>query len=142
MDNIYNIEEAIGVIEDLINVWRPVWLPFLYNKQHNQEYYNKTEEGKKDLQYIREKFVTKDLPIFLKYISDLIDKHGNGQYLASIEEPTIADCLAIPLLRNFTKGTLDYIPSSCLDTYPKIINYMKRFCSLEPIKGRYTDGVH
>jgi prostaglandin-H2 D-isomerase / glutathione transferase len=144
MDRIFDIEEAIGVVEDLVRVFYPVWLPFLSNhdEEKNHEYYRNTEEGKKDLQRIREKFVTKELPVFLQYISDLIEKNGKGHFLASVDEPTIADCVAVPLLRGFTKGVVDYLPSSCLDQHPKIVAYIKRFCSLEPIRGRYTDGIY
>lgn len=144
IDKIFDVEEAIGVIEDFVNAWRPVWLPFLYNhnEQHNRDYYNQTEDGRKELQKIRVKFLTKSFPIFMKYISDLIDKRGQGQFLASVHAPTIADCYAVPLLRSFTKGNFDYIPTTCLDSYPKIIDYVKRFCSLEPIRGRYNDGIY
>jgi prostaglandin-H2 D-isomerase / glutathione transferase len=138
-EQLLDIEESIGVIEDMMQAWRPIMWPFLYS-HHTHEYYQ-TDEGKQELQPMREKFVQQQLPIFVQYLIDLMDQRGNGIWLASIEYPTIADCFAVPFLRGFTKGTYDFVPTNCLDKYPKIVEYIKRFCALEPIKGRYTDGV-
>lgn len=140
-DNILTIEEAIGILEDLVQIWRPVMWPWLYNANRTHDYYQ-TEDGKQELRPIREKFVQQQLPIFMKYLMDYMDQYGNGIWLASHTEPTIADCYAIPLLRAFTKGTYDFVPADCLNEYPKIIAYMKQFCALRPIQGRYTDGVY
>merc|ERR1711933_91884 len=89
---------------------------------------------------MRKKFIANELPKYLNYISDMIDRNG-GKWLVAGENPTLADCQAVPFLRSFTKGHIDHIETSCLDINPKVVAYVKRFCALPEIKGRYTNGL-
>ena len=100
-----------------------------------------TDDGKQVIQTKREKFVSDELPKYIKFLIALLQRNNN-QWLASIDTPTIADCVAVPFLRSLSSGRLDHIPATCLDTYPEIIEYIKRFCTLEPVKGRYTTGIY
>jgi glutathione S-transferase len=100
------------------------------------EGFGKTPEGQELCKTMRTKFVEEKLPVFLGHFQDMIEKHG-GAWLASKDAPTIADCLAVVNLRQFKKGHLDHVPTTCLDTHPKVVDYLERFCALEPIKGRY-----
>jgi glutathione S-transferase len=63
----------------------------------------------------------------------MITAHG-GKFLVRGEDPTIADCIAVPLLRSFTCGFIDHIDPKCLDGNPVIVKYIKDFCTLEPIQ--------
>ena len=139
---LYDIEEAIGLVEDL----QVAWAPNLYISMRPQTYgydegYSKTEEGQNKVKNMREAWIQKDLPQFLKWMEEMMERNG-GVWLASKDAPTIADCLAVPTLRNFSRGFIDYVPDDTLDAYPKIVAYIQRFCALEPIQGRYSDGIH
>ncbi len=89
---------------------------------------------------MRKKWVEEQLPKYLNFLSDLIEKNDGG-FLASNEAPTIADFKAIPMLRSFTRGHIDYISTDCLEVTPKIVDYIKKFCALQPLQGRYINGI-
>jgi prostaglandin-H2 D-isomerase / glutathione transferase len=137
-DKLLDIEEVIGVLEDMQQCLRST---MAVQKIGFPDGFYETEEGKEVKRALREKFVETDLPKYLGYLTNMIIKNTNC-WLASVDEPTIADCLAIPFLRSLTRGNLDYIPSTCLETHPDIVQYVKRFCSLDPIKGRYDSGLY
>ena len=136
-DKLLAIEEAIGVTEDLQRSWVPAFAP---SKKLVPEGFFDTEEGKLKIKQLREEFLAEDLPKFMKYLTALLQKNG-GKWLASSDEPTIADCFALPIIRAWTRGHVDYIPTTCLDPYPEIVDWIKRFCALEQIKGRYNNGI-
>lgn len=140
--SLYEIEEAIGLIKDMQDSWGPN----LYMGMRPQNYgypegYSKTDEGKELVKRMRDTWVQNELPQWLKFIESMIDKNG-GVWIASTDAPTIADCMAVPTLRNFSRDFIDYVPADTLNAYPKIVEYITRFVSLEPIKGRYSDGIH
>jgi prostaglandin-H2 D-isomerase / glutathione transferase len=137
-EKLLDIETAIGVMDDLNISWWPAFQP---HEDSHPEGFLKTTEGKNLIKKLREKFTSQDLPMYVKYITDLLKKNG-GKWLASNDEPTIADCYAVPMLRNFTRGHLDYVPTSCLDSSPEIVDYIQRFCALEQVKGRYNNGIY
>jgi glutathione S-transferase len=97
----------------------------------------KTDQGKSLVEKMRKDWIHTELPRFAQYLSNLMDKYGGGLWLAS-DGPTIADCKLIPLLLPLTRGYIDHISPHCLDDYPRLVEYMKRFCALDPIKGRYS----
>eukprot|EP00586_Coscinodiscus_wailesii_P022776 CAMPEP_0172496304 /NCGR_PEP_ID=MMETSP1066-20121228/84979_1 /TAXON_ID=671091 /ORGANISM="Coscinodiscus wailesii, Strain CCMP2513" /LENGTH=224 /DNA_ID=CAMNT_0013268527 /DNA_START=43 /DNA_END=717 /DNA_ORIENTATION=+ len=139
-NKLYDIEEAIGLIGDA----QKSWGPSLYIAMRPENYgypqgYNKSDEGIERIKTMRQNWIANELPRYLKYISDMIDKHG-GKWIAG-EEVTIADCLAAPFLRRFTVGGIDHVDANCLDGYPKIVEYIERFCALDGIKGRYKTGL-
>lgn len=110
-------------------------------KYGHPEGYPSTAEGQAKVKELREKWVADELPAFLDVISGMLEKNG-GSWLAGGDEPTIADCLAVPLLRGWTRGHVDNVPTTYLDEYPQVADYIKRFCGHEKIKGRYTDGLN
>jgi len=139
-DKLYDIEEAIGLIGDVQNSWSPsLYMAMRPEKFGYAQGYNKSEEGMEQIKTMRQNWIANELPKYLKYISDMIDKHG-GKWIAA-EEPTIADCLAVPFLRRFTVGGIDHVDADCLTCYPKIVEYIERFCALDGIKGRYKTGL-
>jgi glutathione S-transferase len=140
-DKLLEVEEAIGLIEDLIGSWTPALsISMKPTKYGYPAEYPKTEEGLKKILELRTDFVQNQLPVYLTYIENLISKHG-GKWLVAGDEPTIADCLTVATLRGFTRGHIDNVPTTCLDTHPKVVEYIKNFCALEPIQGRYNNGI-
>jgi glutathione S-transferase len=138
VEKLLAIEEAIGVVEDFLDEWRPRHSD-TPNDFFPEDFFG-SEEGKLLVKQVREKFVEKLLPKYMSYFTALLEKN-DGKWLASTDEPTIADCYAIPFIRQLTRGHIDHVPTTCLDGYPKIIDYIKRFCALEQVKGRYNNGV-
>ena len=136
----YAIEEALGVLQDFKNSWTPC----LYLTRNPQLYGHAadlSDDDKKALvKNVREYWLQDSLPRYLKDLQTLLDKH-NGVWLASSTAPTIADCVAVPFLRSFTKGHVDYVPTDVLDQYPAIKSYVQRFCATA-VPGRYKDGLH
>jgi glutathione S-transferase len=140
-EKLYEIEEAMGLVADFTRAW----MPSLYVSMRPQNFgypegFQSTDECKEITKALRNKFVETELPKYLKYLADMIDKNG-GKFLCG-DEPTIADCLAVPQLRGFSRGHIDHVPSDSLDVEPRIVEYIRRFCDLDGIKGRYADGVH
>ena len=140
-DKMYDIEEAIGIVEDLDRAFSVPRLAGM--KPETLGYpggHGKTEEGKELVKNLRTSFAQESLPKFLDLLTKLIESH-DGPFLVAGSDPTIADAVAIPLLRSFTRGFIDHIEPTCLDSHPVIVKYIKDFCALEEIKGRYNSGV-
>jgi len=139
----YEVEEAIGLIGDLQKAWTPmIYMGMRPETFGHPEGFSKTDDGQALIKQMRSKFVAEDLPKYLKFLADYIDAHGGGKFLCSAEKPTIADCLAVPTLRAFTRGHIDHVPTDCLGAEPRIVAYLERFVALPEIKGRYQDGIH
>jgi glutathione S-transferase len=141
-DKLFDIEEAIGLVEDLHRDFCPTMMvalrPATYGLPAD---FASTDEGKQKLRELREHFVNETIPSFMTRMSNMITAHG-GKFLVRGEDPTIADCIAIPLLRGFTCGFIDHVDPKCLDGNPVVVKYIKDFCALEPIQDRYTSGIH
>lgn len=140
-NKLFDIEEAIGIIEDLERAFRPAFYMGMNPSGFGYPAdFAKTDAGKKLIQELRETFVANELPKHLNRIQGLLQSH-DGKWLVAGDAPSIADCVAIPALRSFTRGHIDYIPSTVLDKYPAIVAYIKDFCALGPVQGRYTNGI-
>lgn len=140
-DKLLEIEEAIGLIEDMTGAWTPsMYIAMGPTKYGYPADFPKTEEGLNKIKEMRTAFVQTQLPLYLTYLETLMAKHG-GKWLVAGDDPTIADCLTVATLRTFTRGHMDHVPANCLDTNPKMVEYIKNFCALEPIQGRYNNGV-
>ena len=137
---LYQVEEAMGVVED----FRTSWAPCLYMtsapaKYGHPEGFFQTDAGKDAVKAIRELWVRESLPKFAGYLTGLLARNDN-KWLGSKDGPTLVDCVAVVFLRGFTRGHIDHVPTACLDAYPALVDYVKRFCALVP--GRFTDGLH
>ena len=140
--DVFAVEEAIGIVSDMMDKFIPsMYISMTPAVYGYPEDIAQTEEGKQTIKAMRERFLSQELPVYLKHLETLLARNGN-QFLASSDKPSIADCYAIPSLRSFTRGYLDHIPANSLDDYPLIVEYIKRFCALPEIQGRYTSGVH
>jgi glutathione S-transferase len=100
------------------------------------EDFSKTDEGKAKTKELRENFGTNTLPPFLTYLEQQIEANG-GKFLCG-DSPTIADCFALPTLRNFTKGHIDFLPVTCLEVNPKIVQYVKDMMAIPAIEKWYA----
>ena len=139
-EKLYDIEEAMGIVGDLQKAWELVlYIGIRPTAMGYEEGFNKTEKGQALIKSMREGFVGK-MPDYLGRLEGLIDKNG-GKWLVAGDDPTIADCMAVALLRVFTRGHVDYIDTKCLEVNPKVVDYCKRFCDLPQIKGRYDSGI-
>lgn len=139
---LYEVEEAMGVMGDVRNSWAPNL--YIGMQPENFGYgkdFPKTDEGKAKIKEMREAWVKNKMPTMLGHLTTLLKRHDN-QWLASTDFPTIADCDAVVFLRSFTKGHMEHVPTTVLEDYPELVTYVKRFCALPQIKGRYTDGLH
>lgn len=140
-EKLFDIEEAIGVLEDMNKSFTPcIYLAMRPQNFGYPEDFAKTIEGKAKIEEFRKNWVANELPKHLKYISDMIEKNG-GSWLVKGDKPTIADCKAASMLRNFTRGHIDHFDTKCLEINPTIVQYAKRFCDLDGVKGRYTNGI-
>jgi len=141
-EKLFEIEEAIGLVEDMNKSWTaPLYIGMRPHIFGYPEGYSKTEEGKEKVASMRKQWVEESLPKFIGFIEDKIEKSG-GKWLVEGDQPTIADCLLVPALRNFSRGHIDHVEANCLDKYPKIVDYIKRFCALPGVQGRYTTGIY
>jgi prostaglandin-H2 D-isomerase / glutathione transferase len=136
------VDEALGLVQDMEDSWAPcLFMNMFPTKYGHAEGFEKTEQCKEAVKAMRTDWIGKELPRFAKYFVELMDKNGGGLWLASPDGPTIADCKLIPALRSFTRGFYDHVSPQCLDDYPRLVEYIKRFCALKEVKGRYSD-VH
>ena len=141
-DRLYEVEEVLGVVDDLAQALFPTMVLNMSPERYGHPAgWSKTPEGQRGVQKLREKFVQDDLPRFLGYFTAFLEAHDN-QWLASTDGPTVADCSAIPMLRVLTIGFVDHVPTDCLKTHPAVVDYVRRFCALAPLAGRYTNGLH
>jgi glutathione S-transferase len=141
-ERLLDVEEAMGLVSDAHEARVPAMFLNIFPEMYGHPPgWNKTEEGQEIIKTMREKVVSEQIPKFMGYFTALLNKN-EGNWLASTEGPTLADCLAIPLLRSFSLGHMDYVPTNCLEEYPVIVGYVKRFCALPQINGRYHAGLH
>ncbi len=138
----YAVDEAIGIVGDMTDKINPsIYIsmyPEIYGHSANGV---DTEEGKHTIKIMRERFVKHDLPIYLKHFETLLARNGN-RFLASSEKPSIAGCYAVPSLRSFTRGYLEKNSSNCLDDHPLIVDYIRLFCALPEIHGRFMTRIY
>merc|ERR1719379_3376492 len=142
LDKAFEIEECMGLIQDLQTSWTPnLYISMAPQAYGHPEGFSKTEQGKELVEKMRQTWIEQQLPGFLKYLETKLETNG-GQFLCGTDQPTIADCYLVPILRNFTKGHIDYVDTECIQkNSPKLVEYVQRFCALPAIQGRYTSGL-
>ena len=141
-DRLFDIEEAVGIVEDMDRAfYTPRMVGMRPTAMGHAEGFSKTEEGQKVVKQLREAFVQNELPKYLERFTKMIEAN-KGPFLVEGEHPTIVDCIAVPLLRSFSRGFIDHVDPNCLDAYPVVVQYIKTFCALDGVKGRYDTGIH
>lgn len=140
-DKAFEIDEAIGLLDDMKNSFYPLQLMKMRPERfgHTKEFVS-SKEGEEKIAELRKKWIAESLPRYLSFIADMIEKSG-GKWLVQGNNPTIADAYAIPILRVLTTGVVDHVDPNCLDINPVVVEYVKNFCALPQVKGRYSKGL-
>jgi glutathione S-transferase len=143
-DKLYDVEEALGLLDDFDRAREPAIVINMFPEWYGYAPgWNKTEEGQATVKALRAKLVGEILPEYAAHLEQMLAKYGPEGWLASPSDsgPTLADCVAVPILRYLTLGVADHVPADCLDKYPALVDYVKRFCSLPQVAGRYSKGL-
>lgn len=129
------IEETIGLIDDYSRSLQPcVYISMRPEMYGYPEDMDSVKKGELIIR-LREKWIMEELPKFMKFFGDQIDKSGaflNG------EKPTIADCALVPQLRQLASGKLDHFPETVLDGYPVMKAYLERFLAIPQVAAWYS----
>jgi len=133
MDRI-KVEEALGVLGDFDRSWSPNFHVSRNPQKFGLDIEVNSDEHKALIKKMREKWMKEELPDLMKNMQLLLEK--NGGFLAG-GALTIADCQALPMLRNFTRGIVDYIPKDVFDAFPAISSYLDRVMSVPEIGEWY-----
>lgn len=132
------VNEALGVLEDL---FRSALGRFFLARDptafgHEDEV-KESEEGKAMIKKMHDKWVSEELPKFIGFIEKLLEQNG-GDFLASKDFPTIADCFAVSLLNEMENGFLSFVPSGYLDSSPAVKAYVQRFMEIPEVVQWYS----
>eukprot|EP00301_Raphidiophrys_heterophryoidea_P020938 c5505_g1_i1.p1 GENE.c5505_g1_i1~~c5505_g1_i1.p1 ORF type:complete len:264 (+),score=80.77 c5505_g1_i1:37-792(+) len=120
------VDEVMGLVDDFVNALRPS-LAVGRDPELNEE------QKKEKIKVVRTKFVTEEIPKFMGYFERLLQDNGSGYFVS--DSPTIADLVVNALVAWFAKGTLDHIPTNCIDAYPLIAAHYNRINSLPQIQA-------
>jgi len=129
------VEEVLGLCADMVKAWYPAF--YMGMKPTNfghAEGFEKTPEGQELVKKLRSEFVLEVLPKFLGWFSDYLSNHD---FLAG-NAITIADLSLFTTLVHYQSGVIDHVPTTCLDAYPKIVQWIARINALPRIAGWYA----
>lgn len=129
---LFKIEEMLGLGGDFSRAW----MPCLYIGMRHTAYGHpeKWDDKAKVVQEMREKFVADELPKYMAFFTNELEKSGG--FLCG-PKPTIADCAIYPQLHYFQRGVADHVPKECLDGYPVVIAWLARFRALPELQKHY-----
>eukprot|EP00667_Euglena_gracilis_P016269 EG_transcript_17007 len=128
------IDEAIGLVADLARAWAPsLYIAMKPSAFGYPADFQKTEEGQRVVKAVRTDFVAGDLKRFFGYFERLL---GDGAFITG-DAPTIADCTLVPMLRGFLRGTIEHVPTTCMEEHPKLKAYIDRFMALPRVAEWY-----
>lgn len=133
------VDQVLGVLDDLYRAWYP---KLLFNPPAYGHPEDASAESVGDFKKrAREHFVANDLPKFLTYLSNLLKANApeGGEAFLCGEHPTIADCRAAPMLKRYTMGYIDHVPTTCLDGCAPVKAWLARFYALPKVKAYYDD---
>merc|ERR1712130_594646 len=85
---------------------------------------------------MREKFIANSLPDQLNNIVKLLE--GNGGKYACGDTFTIADLAFLRMFRHMTGGFVDHVPKTCLDTHPRVVQYMNEIMAVPEFAAWYA----
>ena len=120
------IEMVLGLVGDMARSWRPCL--YVGMRPEKFGYPPKSEWADADvvIKKLREDFLREELPRYMGYLADMIEKDGGrGGYLTG-EELTIADISAYQQVSYFRKGIADHVPKDCLEQFPVIMAWLGR----------------
>ena len=134
-DKLLEIEEAIGMVEDVDRAWRPPVAVALSPADFGYPAdFKGSDEHKAVVKAVREKFVREDLA---KWGGILEKRLGGGAFLCG-DTPTVADCYLVPILNRMTCGQVDHVPQDCLKPYPAVVAYVERFMAIPEVQAWYS----
>lgn len=131
--------DAEGIIGLAGDIQRALTLPlYLGYSAANMGHGDKSPEEIAALQKTLREALVKDGSQLLVYFGEL-DKElkANGTGFAAGDKPSIADAYLLPVLRNFTNGALDPVPTTVLDKYEGIQKFLKTQYAIPAIKAHY-----
>lgn len=131
-DKMFVVEEALGLVDDLQKAWSPSL--YLGLRHTAFGYPEEWTEKASTVERLRKNFLANDLPKFMGFFSDKLEK--SGAFLCG-DKPTIADLTLLPQLRYFTQGSADYVPKDCLAPYTTVLEWMDRMYAIPQIKAWY-----
>lgn len=141
-DAMFDIEEVLGLVDDMQTEWA-IWFTRMKRQPekfgHSKEYIE-SEEGKKLVKNMCQKFMRESFPMYIRSFAKMIEKNGNKWVLQG-DNPTIADCRLFAFLRVFSTGKIEHLHPNSLNINKTITSYVRRFAALEGVKGRYKVGI-
>lgn len=132
-DALQEIEEVIGLSEDLAKEWSPC---MYLNMGRHTKFGHPEEWPQKDdtVKRLRELFAAETLPRFMGFFTGRLNK--TGAFLAG-SKPTIVDFQVLAQLRYWANGVADHVPKDCLEKFPAILEWMNRMYTIPQIKAWY-----
>jgi glutathione S-transferase len=92
--------------------------------------------GQATVKKIREEWVSKDLPRYMRFLTAALEQNG-GPFLAG-SSITLADVWWLPRIRYLTKGIASHVPATCLEGYPEVLAWKDRMMSEPKIAAWYA----
>jgi glutathione S-transferase len=136
-DKLFVVEEALGIVEDLQQSWKPSQYvgmrPEMLGHPAGADWDPEQKAAK--VKEMREKFLAQSLPNHLDNLAKHIEKNGGGFLCGS--SLTLADLQLLTQLRYFSNGIADHIPADCLEQSPAITAYLGRVYEVPQIKAWY-----
>lgn len=130
------IEEVLGLLDDLRAAWQPC--VDVASKPEAYGYKADLSSEQKDVlaKRLRTRFLAETLPRFLGFFTTHIEAHGG--FFLNGDEPTIADCTALPQFQYFASGVADHVPADCLEPFPTITDYVDRMMNIPAVRAYYA----
>mmetsp|Transcript_107889 Transcript_107889/g.247303 ORF Transcript_107889/g.247303 Transcript_107889/m.247303 type:complete len:230 (+) Transcript_107889:45-734(+) len=136
IESMLKIEEVLGLVDDMSRAFMPCFYIAMRPQMFGHPEDMPDEEKKALTKKLREGFVAEKVPEFMKFLSRHLEASG-GTFICGTK-PTIADCALLPTLRNFTRGHIDFVPTTLFEPYPQITSYISRMMELPQIKEWYA----
>jgi len=128
-----DIEDIIGIHEDLARAWMPSMFVGMRPAALGYEFAG-DDEKKAKVQSMREKFAKTELPKYLGFYTEILKKTG-AFFCGS--EVTIADLAILPQVRYFRKGVADYVDPTVVDKFPAVTAWVDRMLAVPEIAKWY-----
>jgi len=131
------VDVALGLIGDLSRAWSPcIFVAMKPTMLGHDENMSADEKGNL-IKSMREKFLKEELPKYMGYFTELIEK-SDKKYLCG-EDLTVADLSALHTIVYFNKGIADHVPKESLDPYPVVTDWAGRVMAHPKIAKYYEN---
>ena len=133
------VEEAIGLVDDFNRAWTPCMMIGMRPQTLGYpEDFSKTDDGQAKVKELREGFVKNSMPTFMQHFTRMLEE--NQGFLVG-GKLSIADLYLLPALRRYQKGFIDHVPTTALDEYTSIIDYIKRVMAVPEVAVWYAKAA-